>query len=291
MIHAGRADERVRKQAVRILDDEAIPARDSWGEVDALFRFVQQRLRFTRDPIGNEMISRARALLDEHRDADCDEYVILLGSLLESVGHRVRLKVVRANARGPWRHIYLEVLIRQGGEDPVWVPADATRNEPLGWEVRHGDSFVVPIDEAAADIGWVGTALGLAGAALPLLGSKSDDDSGGGAEDAIKAAQKLLKQQTKVQRAQAFMDLVKSDLAAKKLAPAIVAAAKKPNASAAVQQLLGLASMSNDPVRVPVVADPLPTVAPASAPNGFDWKKWGPPLAVGAVVLLLGVSR
>ena len=294
----GRGDQRIRQAAAEILEADNVRARDAWGEVDAMFRFVQRRLRFTSDPIDIEMITSARGLLDEHRDADCDEYVILLGSLLESIGKRVRLKLVRAGRSGPWRHIYLEVRIRDPQGGYVWIPADATRDRELGWEVEHGSSMTMPIDSgrAAGVAGWeslIPIAASVAGPMLGGLTGGSGDDEADSQKDAIKAAGKLIAQQAKAQRQQSFLDLVKARMASKTLAPAIVAATKGKNPSQALQDLLGFKSFASsveNPVRTPTEADPA-AVAESAQQSGFDWKKWGLPIAIGAAILVVGAKR
>ena len=41
------------------------------------------------------------------RSADCDDYVILLGSCLQSIGYPVVLRVIQTNDSDDWNHIYL----------------------------------------------------------------------------------------------------------------------------------------------------------------------------------------
>lgn len=171
LIREGRGSPLIRTTAEDVLEQEGVPERDHRGEAEALFEFVREHLRFTSDPYGVEMLTTAEGLLEDHTFADCDEFVILLGSLLESIGRRVRLKIVRRGSKGPWQHVYLEVRIKDR-----WIPADATNAiQPFGWEVPHGSGFTVDIDGPFAPVG-----LGSWGAIIGGLLSSNQGSSGGG---------------------------------------------------------------------------------------------------------------
>lgn len=211
LIRDGRVDPVVRNAAEEALRAEGVKPRDSYGEAKALFEFVRGHMRFTRDPVNVEQLTTAQGLLLDHPNGDCDEYSILLGSLLESVGIPVRIKVVRRHSRQPWKHVYLEARINDR-----WVSADPTHpQEPFGWEVPHGDSFVLPIesregddvDEGVGQWEWI---IPLATAALPVVTDMMGGGGGGGgifgggggggnsaALDAAKAAEKSAKKTQK----------------------------------------------------------------------------------------------
>ena len=56
----------------------------------ALFEWVQQNVRYTKDPFRVEVLHSARRML-ELRAGDCDDMTILLGSMLEAIGIRCEL--------------------------------------------------------------------------------------------------------------------------------------------------------------------------------------------------------
>lgn len=129
LIAAGAKDFRVRQKAIAIFREQAIPAKDRWGEVCALFDWVRRHVRYTRDIYRVELLHTARRML-ELQAGDCDDMTILLGSMLKSTGHPVRIALVgfRRNRPHLYSHIYPEVLV--GGR---WVALDATMPRPIGW--------------------------------------------------------------------------------------------------------------------------------------------------------------
>jgi transglutaminase-like putative cysteine protease len=64
---------------------------------------------------------------------DCDDMAILLGAMLQSIGHPVRLVLTGPDPLRPQllTHVYLEV--NQKGH---WIPLDATMPHPPGWAPR-----------------------------------------------------------------------------------------------------------------------------------------------------------
>lgn len=129
MIRSGAKDFAVRQQAIRIFRLARVPAKDRLGEVRALFEWVRRNVRYTRDIFRVELLHTARRML-ELRAGDCDDMTILLGSMLLSTGHPVRLALVgfRPNKPHSYSHIYLEANVRG-----KWIPLDATVPHPLGW--------------------------------------------------------------------------------------------------------------------------------------------------------------
>jgi hypothetical protein len=66
----------------------------------------------------------------ELRAGDCDDMTILLGAMLEAIGHPVRLVLSGPDPLKPdlFTHIYLEVFHKGR-----WIPLDATMPYPMGW--------------------------------------------------------------------------------------------------------------------------------------------------------------
>jgi len=99
------------------------------GEACALFDFVKRNIRYTRDIFRVELLHSARRML-ELRAGDCDDMTILLGAMLLSTGHPVRLVLAgfRKNQPHVYSHIYPEVNV-----SGRWIAIDATMNKPMGW--------------------------------------------------------------------------------------------------------------------------------------------------------------
>lgn len=134
LIDKGKADPSVRSLALRAI--AGVRERDWRGEVDAVHRAVRNRIRYTMDPVGVELFVEPGRLLGEPA-GDCDDHAALLGALLESIGHPVRLRVGGPGG-GKWSHVWLDVQERGRGWralDPVAkmqaLDFDPSRNFPV----------------------------------------------------------------------------------------------------------------------------------------------------------------
>jgi len=71
---------------------------------------------------------------------NCDDFVVTLGSMLMSVGHPVRMRVVATRKEGtpdskaPWSHIYLLTPTTFDNPNAKWLSVDGSMDKPLGWE-------------------------------------------------------------------------------------------------------------------------------------------------------------
>src|ERR671918_387652 len=90
MIRSGAKDFYVRQKAIQIFRAYGVRPKDRFGEVYALFDWVRRNVRYTRDIFQVELLHTARRML-ELRAGDCDDMTILLGAMLMSTGHPVRL--------------------------------------------------------------------------------------------------------------------------------------------------------------------------------------------------------
>ena len=110
------------------------------GEARAIFNFVRDFVRYTRDPLGFEYIQTPPVLLEDVRlyqggkgdrpVGDCDDMTVLSLSLLKSIGFEVAIKVVAFSNSKKFSHVYGLVKI---GHD--WVPFDCVRpGMDMGWE-------------------------------------------------------------------------------------------------------------------------------------------------------------
>ena len=75
LIRDGAGDFYVRQKAIDILLARGVPPKDYLGEIDALFRWVQRHVRYTKDPFQIEVLHSARRML-ELRAGDCDDMTI-----------------------------------------------------------------------------------------------------------------------------------------------------------------------------------------------------------------------
>jgi hypothetical protein len=95
------------------------PSYDRKAEVGALFAFVRRNFRYVKDPTLVELIHTPEKLL-EVRSGDCDDFTVIIGSLLGAVGYETRVAIVGPVA-GIWSHTFPEVWL-----DGRWVALDAT---------------------------------------------------------------------------------------------------------------------------------------------------------------------
>lgn len=141
LIREGARDLCVRRKALAIFAAYRVPPKDFRGEIVALFDWVRQHVRYTRDIYRVELLHSARRMLSILA-GDCDDMVVLLGAMLESTGHPVRLVIVGSNPRRRdlFTHIYLEVKHRGR-----WIALDPTMRHPPGWAPRSIVRKVLPL--------------------------------------------------------------------------------------------------------------------------------------------------
>ena len=132
LIRAGAKDFYVRQKAIDILLEKQVKPKDYLTEIKALFEWIQQHIRYTKDTVQVEVLHSAKRML-ELRAGDCDDMAILLGAMLEAIGHPVRLVLSGPDPlrQDLFTHIYLEVFHKGR-----WISLDATMPYPMGWSPR-----------------------------------------------------------------------------------------------------------------------------------------------------------
>lgn len=103
------------------------PEKDWLGEIEILFRFVRDHIRYTLDVNGIETLQTPeRTLILGH--GDCDDKATLLAAMLESVGHPTRFHAIGERA-GELSHVFVETRV---GDD--WIALDPTESlAEIGW--------------------------------------------------------------------------------------------------------------------------------------------------------------
>ncbi|MGH6636618.1 MAG: transglutaminase-like domain-containing protein, partial [Gammaproteobacteria bacterium] len=111
LLKRGAKDFYIRQTAIDILLQRGVKPKDYLGEIKALFEWVQQNVRYTKDTFRVEVLHSPRRML-QLRAGDCDDMAILLGAMLESIGHPARLVLTGPDPLKPdvFSHIYLEVF-------------------------------------------------------------------------------------------------------------------------------------------------------------------------------------
>lgn len=100
-------------------------------EIEALYNFVKNEIVYRRDPYHAEWVQDAPRTLFVFGSGDCDCKVVCLATLLASVGHKCRFKVIGLTPH-KYKHVYLQVKTSDG-----WVSLDPTPEAAhAGWEGR-----------------------------------------------------------------------------------------------------------------------------------------------------------
>jgi hypothetical protein len=122
LIDLGKKNPRVHETAARIIRSAGVPAFDWMGEVTAVYNWVLANIRFTRDVYGKETLHSADEIL-RLQIGDCDDFTILLCSLLGTIGHKTRiLTISKPEDERNFSHVFPQVFV-----NGQWVTIDAAR--------------------------------------------------------------------------------------------------------------------------------------------------------------------
>lgn len=124
LIDEALADPDFVNTAVRVVS--SAPAHDEIGELEAIYSYVAQNVRFTKDPVTKEKLYPPQELL-KIGAGDCDDISMLTAALLMAVGYPARLVTVAASggAPGEFSHVYCEAEVPPGSGN--WIPLDSAR--------------------------------------------------------------------------------------------------------------------------------------------------------------------
>jgi predicted transglutaminase-like cysteine proteinase len=125
----GARSERIRALALAILRDARVAGKNYPAEVLAVHRWVQNSIRYTRDPVGQETVQTPEYTAFVNQAGDCDDFSVLEAALLGALGHPTRFITVGYSPKA-FSHVFLEANI-QGR----WIPLDPIMaDKPAGWE-------------------------------------------------------------------------------------------------------------------------------------------------------------
>lgn len=114
----GAADPAVRGQAEAIVS--FLPGRAHAHEVNAVFLWVRDNIRYLAGPLGFEQVHAPDVLL-ETRQGKCTDQAVLLASLLRSIGYPIRFVAAAYSMPLLFEHVYVQTMVN--GE---WVSLDTT---------------------------------------------------------------------------------------------------------------------------------------------------------------------
>lgn len=126
LVRRAKSSMPVRALALDIV--HALPSKAWKAEVEAIYNWVDENIRFVRDVRDIETLATPEKTL-EFKQGDCDDQAILLASLLESIGHPTRFVAVGFSP-GHFSHVLTETKI---GDN--WVPLETTVSGAyMGWQ-------------------------------------------------------------------------------------------------------------------------------------------------------------
>lgn len=124
LTRSGKRDPAVHDFACSLI--QGCPPKNWRCEIECLWRWVLDNIRYTNDITDVETISDAQGVLDRGW-GDCDDVSLLLATMLETTGHRTRF-VALGKSYGDFTHVIVEARCGNG-----WIPLDATENRAFGW--------------------------------------------------------------------------------------------------------------------------------------------------------------
>lgn len=134
-IARGSIDPSVRPVALHIVADAR--ERDHADIARRVYHWVIDHMSFRNDNFGVETLQSPAYMLQQieangRAYGDCDDFVILIGTLLKVLGYAVKIRVIRYEGLKEFSHVILAVMIRGRG----WAELDGT--------VRSGEPLSVP---------------------------------------------------------------------------------------------------------------------------------------------------
>jgi hypothetical protein len=142
IIYSSSANPYVRKFAERIIRD--IKDRDEMGEIQAVYDFMINHIKYVHDPLGIEFIQTPPYILNQMElgdipALDCDDYTVLSLSLLRSIGYNVAIRLAAYHEKENFEHVYGLVFLEQAKK---WIVFDGIRKDKwLGWEAPNALSI------------------------------------------------------------------------------------------------------------------------------------------------------
>lgn len=118
----------IRRKALQLIKN--LPEGNQLAEIKKLFYFVRNKIRFVKDIYGIETLQYPMNTI-LMKGGDCDCKITLLGSLLTTIGNKIRFVIYKIKSPDDFDHINLQVFYNKGNK---WLTLDPTRrSKPFGW--------------------------------------------------------------------------------------------------------------------------------------------------------------
>jgi hypothetical protein len=125
LVRQFRVDPGIRQAATSIIF--LTPEKNDVFECRALFEYVRDHVRYTRDVYDVETLSTPDKTLSG-LIGDCDDQSVLLAAFFEAVGYPTRFVIAGYSDPQTFEHVYLQVFAAD-----TWIDCDPTEPEPFGW--------------------------------------------------------------------------------------------------------------------------------------------------------------
>lgn len=128
----GARSPKIRALAINILRAKNVAQKNYQAEMIALYEWVRDNVRYTKDVVGQETLSPPEEVAFNTMAEDCDGQSMLLAALLGSVGIATRYKTIGVTPTS-YSHVYLQA--RPGAPGTAWISLDPImKNKTAGWE-------------------------------------------------------------------------------------------------------------------------------------------------------------
>jgi len=133
LVKQGRRNPLIREFTTELVS--GVAPKDFYGEAQTVFQFVQANIRYVQDINEVETLytpwnALEKIITFQSVSFDCDDYSVLLASMLESIGHPCRFMAISFEGPDDYSHVVIQTKIGDR-----WITADAAEaNAAFGWE-------------------------------------------------------------------------------------------------------------------------------------------------------------
>lgn len=134
LVDAGKTDPAFQEIVRKVVNGE-MPGqwKNYRREAETILRWVKRTVNYRRDPVDVELLQDVWRTLDTQA-GDCDDFSILLGAALESIGSPIRFVTISTRADHTPSHVYIESFI-----NGRWTPLDGiVKSSFVGWQPTQG---------------------------------------------------------------------------------------------------------------------------------------------------------
>lgn len=166
LIDQGKKDPRIHELGAKILREARVPPafnpHADFLAIRAVSHWIPRNIRYTRDVIGKETLHSAAEIVDLGI-GDCDDFTILICSILETIGIRCRIVTISSHSLDPSQFTHVFPEAKAGAR---WIPVDFARKNagfakgPEHWARRREWSTTSDEFEDVAGLAGYGARIG-----------------------------------------------------------------------------------------------------------------------------------